>query len=41
MVVVSGLQFVEDVRKASDDELSFAEASNEVSNKYIFAKMGS
>ncbi|KIJ04805.1 hypothetical protein PAXINDRAFT_49709, partial [Paxillus involutus ATCC 200175] len=30
LVVVSGPQFVEDVRKASDDELSFAEATNEV-----------
>ncbi|KIJ13827.1 hypothetical protein PAXINDRAFT_13375 [Paxillus involutus ATCC 200175] len=29
LVVVSGPQFVEDVRKASDDELSFAEATNE------------
>ncbi|KIK79214.1 hypothetical protein PAXRUDRAFT_161911 [Paxillus rubicundulus Ve08.2h10] len=29
MVVVSGPRFVEDVRKASDDELSFAEATNE------------
>jgi hypothetical protein len=34
-------QFVEDVRKASNDELSFTEAANDVSNKSIFAKMGS
>ncbi|KIJ13839.1 hypothetical protein PAXINDRAFT_80343 [Paxillus involutus ATCC 200175] len=32
MVVVSGLQFVEDVRKASNDELSLAEASNDTMN---------
>ncbi|KIK81319.1 hypothetical protein PAXRUDRAFT_15297 [Paxillus rubicundulus Ve08.2h10] len=30
MVIVSGSQFVEDVRKASDDELSSAEAVNDI-----------
>ncbi|KAF8833481.1 cytochrome P450 [Paxillus ammoniavirescens] len=37
MVVVSGPQFVEDVRKASDDELSLVEAANEnLKVKYLF-----
>jgi hypothetical protein len=38
MVVVSGPQFVEDVRKASDEELSFMEASNEVSNSLFLPR---